>query len=776
MNLARLIFGLGLGRRLPITAGRLTVEGLKAPIQIDRDGWGVPSITAAGDDDAWFGLGFCQGQDRAFQLEGMLRVIRGTLSELIGPDGLPVDRFSRRIGFRRAARAQLGVLHPDIRRQLEAFARGVTAGATAGMRRRAHEYVLLRTPPTAWTAEDAAGVLSLQSFALASNWDSELARYQVLSKDGPEALRLLDPAYPEWQGVASPPGAKAGKAADRLAGELSAFLEVVGSGGSNNWAVNASRSASGRPLLANDPHLPPTLPPHWYLARLSTPTWTVAGAAFAGAPAFPAAHNGFAAWGVTVGLVDNTDLYLEQVAPDGRSVLDGERWRSCQVLREEIAVKGRSEPVVEEVLITPRGPLIGPALEGEAGAISIRAVWLEPHPLRGLLDVHRCRSFDQFRQVWEDWPALSLNMVYADVGDTIGWQLTGTAPRRRQGHGLLPQPGWEPESAWLPDPVPFADMPCAQNPQQGLIVTANANPTAAAEPFLGADWIEGYRQDRIVELLRERSDWDLAGYAELQRDVFSVPWRELQEHVLGVPGPDPDAARGLSLLRDWDGRVEAGSAAAAVFEIWQAEMVRRVCQAKAPNSWEWAAGKGFQVLAPHSIFMVRRTGHLVRLLRERPGGWFEEGWPVEVAAALAAAVRELERRFGPDPAAWGWGAYRRLTLLHPLGARKPLDRVFNLGPFPWGGDSNTVAQASVDPTDPAANPGFIQSLRMLVDVGRFEDSRWILPGGQSGNPLSPHYDDQLPLWLRGEGIPIAFGAEEVRSSTERSLSLLPSPA
>jgi penicillin G amidase len=773
VNVARLIFRLLLGRRLPVTSGSLTVAGIRAPIRVDRDRWGVPSITAAGEEDAWFGLGFCQGQDRTFQLEAMLRVIRGTLSELVGPDALPVDRFSRRIGFRRTAARQAKALDERGRRQMGAFAAGISAGAATGLKRVPHEFRLLGATPTPWTLEDAVGVLSLQSFSLASNWDSEMARLRILTADGPEALEALDPTYAEWQGVASPPGTAAGPAVDRLAAEMSSFLEQVGQGASNNWAVNARRTKAGRPLLANDPHLPPTLPPHWYLARLSTPDWTVAGASFAGSPTFPAAHNGYAAWGITVGLVDNTDLYLEEVGSDGRSVREAKGWVDCEVVDEEIRVKGVAEPERLSVLVTPRGPVIGPALDGETAAISIQAVWLTPRPLKGLLDVHRCRSFDQFHRVWEQWPALSLNMLYADRDDNIGWQLTGTAPIRRSGFGVLPRPAWDPSSGWTGDDVPFEDMPCAQNPKLGLIVTANANPSAAPEPFLGVDWIEGYRQDRAVELLRAREDWDVDGYRTVQADVYSVPWRELREMVLAVPSGSPATARALELLDGWDGNVGADSAGAAVFELWQAEMVRRICRAKAPNSWEWAAGKGFTVLSPHSVFGVRRTGHMVRLLRSKPPGWFQRSWEAEVADALGAAVRELETTRGPAVEGWAWGRVRPLTFLHPLGSRKPLDRVYNLGPFPWGGDQNTVAQAAVDPLQPASNPGYVQSMRMIVDLGRFEDSRWILPGGQSGNPLSPHYDDQLPLWLRGEGIPVAFTDAEVAAGKVRSLDLRP---
>ncbi len=774
MNVAKLIFGLLLGRRLPITTGQLVVPGLRRPVRIDRDRWGVPSISAENEPDAWLALGFCQGQDRAFQLEAMLRIVRGTLAELVGPDGLPVDRLSRRLGLLRAAREQVAVLDADVRANLAAFAAGVSAGSSTGCRKPAHEFRLLGSRPTPWTVEDAVGILKLQSLALGNNWDSELTRFKILSADGPEALAALDPAYPEWQGVCSPPGGRAGRSVDRLAEELTAFQAAVGKGGSNNWAVNAARTRSGHPLLANDPHLDPTLPPHWYLARVATPEWTAAGATFAGAPVFPAGHNGFAAWGVTVGCVDNTDLFLEEVGPDGRSVREGDRWVPCEVVTETIEVKGAA-PVVEEVLITRRGPIVGPALEGDPGALSIRAVWLDAAPLRGLLDVHRSRSFEQFRRCWETWPALSLNMIYADADDTIGWQLTGAAPIRRRGFGALPQPGWDPGAGWEPEPVPFAEMPVMQNPKLELIVTANAKPVIGEDPFLGVDWLEGFRQDRAVEVLRERRDWDRDGFRALQADVLSLPWRELRDAVLSVPTKDADARRALELLGAWDGRVAADSAAASVFELFLAEMYGRLSRAKAPRSWESALGKGYSSVTPHNLFHHRRAGHLVNLVRGQPEGWFARGWREEMADALAAAVRRLAAKHGPDPSGWAWGRVRPLTLLHPFGARKPFDRVFNLGPFPWGGDQNTVAQCGADPIDPEANPPVIQSLRMIVDLGSFGESRWVLPGGQSGNPLSPHYADQLPLWREGDGIPIPFTAEEVSAASRRRLSLVPSP-
>lgn len=774
MNVSKSIFRLLLGRRLPITTGTLGVSGVNQPLLIRRDRYGIPYIEAEGDEDAWYGLGFCHGQDRAFQIEGLLRVVRGTLAELVGPAALPVDRLSRRIGFRHAAERQLEALDDETRRILEAYAQGVTDGAKVGCHRLAHEFALLRIQPTRYHAADVLGVLKLMSFTLPSNWDSELARLKILTEDGPEAVAALDPAYPEWLPVTSPPGALAGNAMDRLAEDLAIFAATAGQGGgSNNWAIAPSRTATGRAILANDPHLAPVLPPHWYLAHVRTPDWAVAGASFVGAPGFPVGHNDTAAWGMTAGLLDNTDLFIEEVGPDGRSVREGDQFVPCETRREIIQVK-REETVEEEVLVTPRGPLIGPALEGEVGAISLSATWLAPRPVSGLLQIHHARSFEEFRRTFEQWPAIPLNMVYADTSGTVGWQLVGQAPQRRKGWGTIPLPGWDPEVGWKDAPIPFDEMPHLADPETGFVATANTAPTPEGDaPFLGVDWIDGYRLARIVEALDARHDWDLVGVQALQMDQECLPWRDLCDIVLAIPADIDEIRQALTLMETWDGVLAANSPAAAIFELFVAEMVRRIAEAKAPRAARWALGKGFTPLASHSMFSARCVGHLVRLVREQPEGWFKRPWLQEMADALAAVIETLREHYGNDPNQWAWGRIRPLTLRHSVGERAPLDRVFNLGPFAWGGDANTVGQASADPSDPTANPIFIASLRMVVDVGNWDESRFVLPGGQSGNPLSPHYADLLSLWQRGEGVPIAWSPTKVDQASRTVLRLVP---
>jgi len=774
LNLSRQVYRMLLGRRLPRTRGKLTVSGLRGPLQIDRDDWGIPHVTATNEPDAWFGLGFCQGQDRTFQLEILLRAIRGTLSQLIGENGIRVDRLVRRIGFHRSAPAQLAVLSPEVRSQLEAYAAGVNAGATIGQRRRPHEFVLLRARPTPWTAVDVVAGLKLQAFVICSNWDVELARLRVLSADGPEALADLDPAYIEWPPSHWSMDPGSGGALEQLTDDLAALNSFVGAGGaSNNWVVSGDRTASGRPILANDPHLPPTLPSPWYLAHLRTPEWAAAGATSVGCPCIPAGHNGMASWGITAGFTDTTDLYLEQIGPDGRSVRQEDSFVPCEVHREIIHVR-LAASIREEVLVTPRGPIIGPALEETSEAISLQAVWLKPLPIQGLLRIHRARSFAEVQQFCAEWPSLPLSLVYADETGHTGWQLVGQAPRRKKGWGILPSPGWVADANWEEDLIPLAEMPSLENPPEGFIVSANSQPHMNGDgPFLGVDWLDGYRAEMAKASLSKRTDWDMSATMALQMSQHNRHWSEVREIVLNLATDDPSTGTALHLLKGWNGSMAADSPAATIYALLMAEMTRRIVRSRAPKSFAWALGRGQGLLVPHGFLTVRRLGHLTSLFLRQPDGWFQRSWNAEIADALQCTVKELQATHGPEPTGWAWGRVRQLTLRHMMDRRPPLDRIYDLGPIPCGGDANTLNQAAPLPLDPTGNPAFITSLRMVVEIGDWDNARFVLPGGQSGNPFSSHYADQFPLWQRGDAATIAWTDAAVRRVTRQSLELVP---
>lgn len=756
-----------LGRRAARTSGALRVAGLAGDLTIARDRWGIPHVEATCDADAWFGLGFCHGQDRGFQLELLGRAGRGRLAELLGADALPVDRLSRTLGFHRLAVAQLPMLDADIRAVLDAYVAGVNASIADGPR--PHELVLLRSGRSPWAAEDVLAFLGLQSLALAGNWDTELGRLAVLLADGPDAMEVVAPAYGPWLPTVVPVGGVAGEPIDRLAADLAELRDLVGGpGASNAWALAGTRTASGAPILANDPHLAPSIPAPWYLAHLRTPDWAVAGPSFVGGPAFPTGHNGHAAWGITAGCTDSADLFWEELDLRAGTARGPAGPEPIRRIEQQIAVRGAAD-VIEPVLVTPRGPVVTPLLDGEH-ALSLRATWLEPARVRGFLDIHRTRDFATFRAAFADWPGPALNVVYADAAGHIGWQLIGTLPRRRDGSGTLPRPAWDPAGGWEASHLPFDALPWVLDPDAGHVVSANNAPRRDADDaaFLGVDWLDGYRAARIGEVLPQRDDWDVAATMALQTDVTSVPWRDLQPFVAGTAPDDADGALALALLREWDGVLDPGSAVAAVFELFVSELAAIIARERAPRAWRAALGGGVGPAMPRTSLGAVTLSRLVARVRAGPDA------SAAIAAALSSAMRTLREVAGDDPAGWAWGSVRPLRLLHPLGVQRPLDRMLNVGPVPLGGDTNTVAQAGVLPLNPLRNPAAIPNLRTVIDLGDFERSGYVLAGGQSGNPLSPHYADLFALWRRGEGVPIPWSAGAVASATRDRLLLRPS--
>ena len=531
-----------------------------------------------------------------------------------GPGALPIDRLSRTLGFHRLALAQVQTLDADVLDTISAYVSGINAARASSPR--PHELVLLRAKPSTWNVEDVLAFDGLQSLALAGNWDTELARLAILDADGPEALEAVEPPYAAWQPVVTPTGGRAGEPLARLAEGLSRLRDLVGApGGSNAWAVAGPRSASGAPILANDPHLGPAIPPPWYLAHLRAPGWELAGASFVGGPAFATGFNGHAAWGITAACTDSSDLFWEELSADGRTARGPDGPEPVERIVESIPVRGAA-PVVEEILVTRRGPIVTRLFErGVTRALSMRATWLEPLPVRGFLGVHRARDFATFRDAFRSWPGPSLNVVYADIDGHVGWQLVGALPRRRTQGGLLPQPAWD--GGWEEEHLPYDDLPWVLDPPAGFVVSANNAPRAdeASAPYLGADWLDGYRAARITEVLADRTGWDVERSMALQVDTVSVPWRELRELVLAA-APDDSITE---LLRAWDGKVAADSAAASVYELLVSELACAVARDEAPNGWRWAVGGGFGQAVPRTSFGARTLSRLVDRLRAGRG-------------------------------------------------------------------------------------------------------------------------------------------------------------
>lgn len=787
MNYAQVAFGALLGRRLTKYDGRLSA-GSRRAVKLRRDRYGVAYVDARDEHDAWFGLGFCHGQDRGGQLEVQWRLTRGLLSEVLGPAGLPIDRAVRLIGVHRAACEQLPLFDADTRDQLSAYVAGINAALQHPRLPRSHEHALLRAEPSRWEPVDVVAFGLLMCCFLPSNWDVELARLIILTRDGADAALAVDAAWRDDLPLTHPPGAPAGSASELfLARDLEALREFVGpvaAGGSNAWAVGPQKSATGRALLANDPHLPAALPNLGYLAKVTCPAFSVAGISIAGIPAFITGHNAIGAWGTTSAQVDNADLFLEELSEDGRRVRHGDSWAICHETVELIPVKGQKEPTPLSILRTPRGAIVARAGDdaasifepvpraGRANALSFAATWLEARPTRALLGFHQVQSFEQFRQVCGKSAGCSYSLIYAD-SETVGWVLATEVPRRKSGFGSVPLPGWLEDVGWA-SIAGSLELPWSRNPPEAFVCCANNKPVAdeASDVFLGHDFLDGYRQQRIAQELAARDNWTLARMAALQTDVQSLAFAEVRETLLALEPKDADAARALELLRTWDGRMAGDSLGASVYALFVGALNRRVCETKAPASFQYASGKGVMKLIPGTCLNARRASFVTRLVREQPPGYFDDWHPV-LLASLGEAVRYLRQRFGPEGAAWQWGSARPLWLRHRLGEKKPLDRIFNRGPFPGWGDGTTVNQAGFEFWQPLKHSSVTPHLRSVMEVGNWGASRFVVLGGQSGNPLSPHYADLAELYLRGEGVPVHWDEAEVEQHTVAELTLTP---
>ena len=740
-------------RPLPRTEGRLRVEGLEGPIEIRRDRWGVPHVRAENMADLWFGQGFCNGQDRLWQMDLFRRISSGRVSEIAGKDGLPTDRLMRTLGLRRTAELEAASLEPAVRDPLEAMCAGVNAAAAAG-RALPAEFQLLRKGFEPWRPADALAVTKLLSFGLASNWERELLRAEMTRELGPELAARLDPGYPRGNPVVLTPGEPWSgdglalvEQIDRVRTYLGLSVEATGS---NNWAVSGDRSATGGPLIAGDPHLLPTMPGLYYHVALYCGERFCRGASFAGMPGSLMGQNNDVVWTFTNTMADVMDLYIERIEGDTYE-FEG-KWHPLEVVEEEIEVRGWAEPERLVVRSTRHGPIVNEALNADdAEPLALRFSVLDgPGIAAANFSVIDVASGGELVDLLADHFHPAVNLIWADRHGSIGYKLVGRLPVRHGDCPDLPKPGWTGEYEW-DGWVPYEELPEVTDPDSGFLVTANNRITPDDFPHhVTSDYLDGYRANRIEQLIEATPQHDLDSFQAMQTDMLSLPGLETARRLARMHPRDQRETAAIERLRSWDGRMDPGSIAGSIYQAFTLRLGREVARAAMGDRdlaarWLDRADNGF---IAHVTTPWRWQSHLMALWEEGDDELVGRPWDDLVLDALRAALDDLETRFGPDPDGWRWGRVHLLEFPHALAEGSPLmERIFGRS-VEVGGAQETVTQVGWDPNEPF-KAIWAPCVRMVADPVDPDAARWSQFTGQSGHAASRHYDDLQPRWRDG---------------------------
>ena len=782
-----------LRRPLPRTSGTLPLPGLKAPVKVIRDRWGVPHIYAANSEDLFMAQGYVHAQDRLWQMEFQRRAASGQLAELFGTVALDSDRFIRVLGFSRVAQREAETLDDETRRLVEAYVGGVNAFIDQHVGNLPIEFTILRLRPRPWTVADVIVWGKMMALQLAHNWREELVRARLIATVGAERAAALEPRYPDDHPIIVPPGVQytrtMGQSAIDRADAVARFFPDGTGQGSNSWAVAPQRAAGGGAMLANDPHLAITMPSLWYENHLSGGDFHVTGASIPGTPGVVIGHNEHIAWGVTNTRNDVQDLYLETFDPTDPTGLRYEyqgQWETAELVREEIVVRGQREVVIEEVRITRHGPIINALLpDQKQGAsngqtthadqpLALRWTALTPgRLLRAVFRLNRAHDWESFRAALVDWTVPPQNFTYADVEGNIGYALGGDIPLRAKGDGRLPVPGWTGEYEWV-GVIPHAELPHVLNPPEGFVVTANNRIVgdSYAHP-LPAEWMNGYRATRIRQLIEQTPRHDAESFARIHADVRSLPGLELASLAGRLPADDPVAQQARDALATWNGELSADSVGGTIYARLRERLLTTAC-ADAADTINLVVGLGAFASLPGRDFAHRMFPDLLRRLSERDDHFFGERTADEtLAAAWNATIAELRAELGDDVSTWRYGRIHSLTIRHPLGSLTALATIFNRGPFPTGGDLDTVNMGFL-PREFAGPPFYVApSYRQICDTADWDRSQSIQPTGQSGHPGSRHYSDFIQPWLNVQYHPMPWSRSRVEEVAASRMTLQP---
>jgi penicillin amidase len=762
---------------LPPASQEARIPGLSAPVSIGFDPDGIPHIRAANDLDAAAALGFVHARDRMFQMELMRRAASGRLSEIAGPATLSIDRMMRVLGLRRRAEADMALLPGDTRAVLDAYARGVNAWITLRGRRASPEFLLLGAPAP-WTAVDSLLWGETMGLWLSGNWRTELSRLALAGRrsmgsplGGPvSGGPTPGGSLPQWMiDTLWPPNSAAGNPeaslpAPGLADAASHLLAVLPrfpgpftqpSTASNAWAIDGTHSASGAPLLAGDPHLAFGFPGIWYLARIDTPTTTLAGATAPGVPFLVLGHNRDIAWTFTTTGADTEDVFIETpIGANDYATPDGPK--PFVVRHEIIKIKGQPDQLLT-VRETRHGPVISDLDGGSGQVLAVSMASLQPGNIAaaGLRALNLAHSVAEAGAAARDITAPIQNLTVADRHG-IALFVTGRIPIRRAGDGSAPVDGADGAHDWI-GWASGDQLPHYVDPPGGRLVNANERVAPPDFPvFLGHDWFGDWRAQRIRALLTALpAHATPADFAHMQLDVVSLLARELLPRLLTTQVEDRRAIVALDLLRHWDGSMAREAPQPLIFNAWIQRFVELVLR---------GAGIPAANAGPRSEFAAY-------VLSPAGARWCGGDCAVVLRAALEASVEDLAARFGPDPTTWRWGEAHKAVFANPFLSHLPLIGRWVSFSIPSPGDDTTIDRGvpALGSFASIHGPGF----RAVYDLADLDRSLFVVAPGQSGNPLSAHTSDFLARWRDGDMIMLGSAAPEANAGGTASIKLLP---
>lgn len=703
-------------------------------IEILRDRWGVPHIYAKSIGDAFYAQGYFAARDRLFQIDLWRRQNTGRLAEVLGPDAVPRDRIARLVRFRGDWDREWRSYSPDAQQIAAEFVRGINHYIESLQGRRPPEFQVAGYDPQPWTPEDVAARVA--GLLMTHNARLEVQRAQDIQRFGLDRVQRLLPPEP-FIAIEIPKGLDLSLITREILRDYNAAVTTPRFGapalpddGSNNWVLDGTMTATGKPLLANDPHRPVLLPSLRKTWHLVAPGLNAIGAGEPALPGIALGHNDRIAWGFTIVHTDQQDLYVEKLNPSNpdQYLFRGE-WRNVEIERQKLGVKGQSEPVDIELRYTLHGPILHEDRAHNA-AFALKWVGAEPGGAGYLaaLSLMRAGNWDEFLKAVAHYKVPSENLAYADTSGNIGWIAAGEAPVRKNWPGLLPVPGDSGEYEWS-GYLTTAELPQSYNPARHFIATANHDILPPGYPHrLAFEWSLPFRFERIEQALSSRKQWDRIDFEHLQQDVLSLPARRFQTILRGWSLPDNNPYKAaVKKVLDWDAQVRVDSEAALIYEVWISKLP--------------AAVFGPELGARVDLAMLFKT------LEREPN-------PDALHASLKAALDWIESAL--PPAERQWGRLHKIDFRHPLGKKE-----WNRGPYARPGDANTVNATSGARFQQTGGASY----RQILDLSDWDRSLMTNAPGEAGDPGSPHYDDLIEGWRYGQYHPMPFSRRYVEAAT-----------